>query len=136
MIDDGTQENGIGLTAGGAFIWLNRFTPTASYPFSLETVSLIFDTYTPVGSAMQLVIYEDTDGNPANGATFKYAQNVTVLNNNGTTWNEYTLTTPVQLDGPSGDVLLRWSTAALPPAGQYPATIDQSSTLQRRSWVG
>ena len=137
VIDDGTAENSIGLTAGGDFIWLNRFTPAASsYPFTLNSVSLIFPDTTPNSSAMELVVYEDADGNPANGATFKYSQNVTVLNNDGTTWNVYNLTTPVQLNGPAGDVLIGVVNRGATAAGQYPASIDQSSTLQRRSWIG
>ena len=65
-------------------IWLNRFTPTASYPFSLEKVSLIFDTYTPVGSAMQLICQcsRTADGNPADGDAQELTETATMLTDN------------------------------------------------------
>ena len=137
-VDDGSAENSIGLTAGGQFLWLNRFTPAAgSYPFTLDQVSVLFPTTTPTGSSMQIVIWEDKDGdgNPGTGAHFLYSQDVTVQTNDGATWNVYNLTTPVLLTGP-GDVLIGLVNRGASLAGQYPASIDQNSTLQRRSWIG
>ena len=41
-MDDGTPEDSIGLTAGGEFVWLNRFTPAPSdFPFTLTEIQLL-----------------------------------------------------------------------------------------------
>lgn len=137
-VDDGTAEDSIGLTAGGQFLWLNRFTPDpADFPFVIDEISLLMNNATAVGANLELVIWEDTDGDgdPATNANFLYAENVTVQYNNMTTWNVYTLATPVGISGP-GDVLVgvvnRSGASGLL---DYPAAIDQGAT-QRRSWVG
>lgn len=142
VIDDGSMENSVGVnssTAAFQFIWLNRFTPApASFPFLLDTVSVIWPTgQVAPGNAMQIVVYEDTDGdgNPSN-ANLVYAQDVTVQTANDA-WNNYTLTTPVALNGP-GDVLIgfidRFVTSGV-TAPNYPAALDETSSAGR-SWVG
>jgi hypothetical protein len=75
ILDDGTRENALGLTNGGQFIWLNRFTPDpADFPFSLTEVQILFGqgVGVNVGELVDIYIYEDTDGdgNPGTGANF------------------------------------------------------------------
>jgi len=136
-VDDGTAEDSIGLTAGGQFLWLNRFTPNpADFPFHLDQVSIIFNDTVNVGDDIQLVIWQDADGDPSNGAVFVYAENATVLNNDFATWNNYQLAISPVFFGP-GDVLVgvvnRSGASGL---SDYPAAVDQSSTSQQRSWIG
>jgi hypothetical protein len=134
-LDDNSYDNALGLTAGGSFVWFNRFTPNpADFPFVLDQISLIFFTAVPVGSDMEILVYSDPDGNPANGATFLYSQNVTVQTSDAATWNNYTLTTPVPCNGP-GDVLIAVVNRGATGVGQYPAAMDQTSSAGR-SWVG
>jgi hypothetical protein len=138
VLDDGSAEDSIGLTSGGQFVWLNRFTPTPdTFPFVLDQISLLFGDATTVGDDMQLVVWEDTDGDgdPGTGANFLYSQNVTVQYNDYVTWNVYPLTSPVELFGP-GDVLI----GVVNRSGyvgylDYPAAIDMTAS-QGRSWVG
>ena len=63
--------------------------------------------------------------------------NVTIQNVDGTTWDNYTLGTPLLLGGP-GDVLIgainRWVNSCVTPS-QWPANIDQTAS-QGRSWIG
>jgi hypothetical protein len=132
-VDDGIPEDSIGLGSGGQFVWFNRFTPNpADFPFLLDQISVIFNTTVSVGSNMELLVYEDPDGDPNNGATFLYSQNVTVLHNDFSTWNNYTLTTPVLCAGP-GDVLV--GLVNRDGLADYPAAIDETAS-QGRSWIG
>jgi hypothetical protein len=141
VLDDGSMEDSVGVNSSAAafqFIWLNRFTPApSSFPFMLDTVSVFWPTgQVATGNAMQIVVYEDTDGdgNPQNAALL-YAQDVTVQTVGA--WNDYALTTPVALIGP-GDVLIGFidrfvNSGVTPP--NYPAALDETSSVAR-SWVG
>ncbi len=137
VLDDGTSEDAIGLTSGEAFVWFNRFTPDPSdFPFTLDQISLIFRDSANVGDELQLVIWEDTDGDgdPGTGAALLYAANTVVEHNDGTTWNNYALTPPVMLAGP-GDVLIGVVNRSGAAGGTHPASIDTTAS-QGRSWVG
>ena len=138
ILDDGSAEDSIGLSSGGQFVWLNRFSPNLdAFPFNLEQVSLLFNSTTNIGDQMELVIWEDTDGdgNPGTGASFLFSQNVTVQYNDLLTWNNYTLTQPVLLTGP-GDVLIGVvNRSGYSGYSDYPAVIDTTSS-QNRSWIG
>jgi len=135
VVDDGSAEDAIGLTAGGQFIWLNRFTPDPSeFPFTLDQVWMLFRDSANLGEAIELVIWEDTDGdgNPGTGANFRSAEYVTVQANDNTTWSIYNLNSPVFFTGP-GDVVI--GAVNRDAAGPYPAAIDTTAS-QGRSWVG
>ena len=138
FVDDGVAEDSIGLTGGGTFVWLNRFTPNAGdFPFLLDQVSVIFNNTVAVGDNMELVIWADTDGDgdPGTGATFLYSENVTVQNNDFATWNNYTLASPVLCAGP-GDVLVGLvNRSGFAGYSDYPAAIDETAS-QGRSWIG
>lgn len=142
-LDDNSAENFIGLNDGVygyQFIWLNRFTPSvAEFPFTLNEISVIMGvTGVAVGDPIDLVVYEDTDGDgdPSN-ATWLATYNVTVQYNDGTTWNNYTLSSPLALSGP-GDVLIgvinRYQVSGV-ELTDFPAALDQTAS-QLRSWVG
>ncbi len=142
-VDDNSLDNSVGVNSSSAayqFIWLNRFTPSASdYPFQLEQISVIWPTgQAAVGDSIELVVYADTDGDgdPSN-ATYLRSYNVTVQVADSATWNDYTLTPSVLLTGP-GDVLIgvidRFVSSGS-TAPNYPAGIDETSS-QGRSWLG
>jgi hypothetical protein len=145
VLDDGSHEDNLGLVDSGAgvsyqFIWLNRFTPAAGeFPFNLEQIQVLFDGSggVSVGDDIDLVVYQDSDGNPANGASLLRVINETVKADDGVTWSVYNLASPVLVSGP-GDVLIavinRYVVDGVSPLS-YPASIDQSSD-QSRSWVG
>jgi uncharacterized repeat protein (TIGR01451 family) len=140
MVDDGSAENALGLTNGGQFLWLNRFTPApGDYPFNLEEVWLLFRSQDGinVGELVDVYIYQDADGNPANGATHVASfNNLAVQSITGTTWSVYDLAAPVTLSGP-GDVLIAVvNRTAGVAAGTFPAAMDQTPPSQQRSWVG
>ena len=145
VLDDGSYEDSMGLVDTGLgvsyqFIWLNRFTPGAGeFPFNLEQIQVLFDGLSGVhtGDTIDLAVYQDSDGNPANGATLLRVINETVKADDGVTWSVYNLVSPVLISGP-GDVLIavinRYVVDGVSPVS-YPAAIDQSSN-QNRSWSG
>ncbi|MFZ2358384.1 MAG: S8 family serine peptidase [Anaerolineae bacterium] len=143
IVDDGGGENAIGLTNGGQFLWLNRFTPGAgNFPLQLQQVDVMFGYPAGgaggvnVGELVDIYLYEDADGNPANGATFKGSLlNQAVEAVNGTTFSTYPLPAPVTFNGP-GDVLIAVvNRTAGVAAGTFVAALDQTAT-QGRSWIG
>jgi uncharacterized repeat protein (TIGR01451 family) len=103
----------------------------------LDEIQVYFDTTggASVGDAIDLVVYEDPDGNPANGATLLATYPVTVQAIGG--WNTYSIA-PVTIMPASGDVLIgvidRFVTSGVTPS-IYPAAIDATSSAGR-SWVG
>ncbi len=135
VIDDGVNENNIGISGTREFIFLNRFTPAAvDYPFYLSQVQVYFDStgLAQVGDAIQLVVYQDADGDPTNGATLLgvFDQTVLAVDN----WNTYNLPSPVLATGP-GDVLIGVIALKVPGSSYWPAALDQT-TSQQRSWAG
>lgn len=141
ILDDGSRDDALGLTAGGQFVWFNRFTPSpADYPFTLNEVQILFGAGVGVnvGELVDIYIYEDTDGDgdPATGATFLGSQlNATVQAVDDATWSVYALDTPVVFNDP-GDVLIAVvnRTAGI-GAGTYVAAMDMT-TSNGRSWIG
>jgi uncharacterized repeat protein (TIGR01451 family) len=138
ILDDGSSDNALGLTAGGQFIWLNRFTPDPGlFPFTLHEVQHYFYSGqgVAVGDVFDIYIYEDTDGDgdPGTGAVFLGdIQDVTAQAMDA--WSVWPLATPVVLNGP-GDVLIAAVNRTTVVAGTYPATMDQTAS-QGRSWLG
>ena len=142
-LDDGSVENDVGINDGTndyQFIWLNRFTPDAAdFPFTLDQIQVFFDSGTGVnvGDEIDLVVYQDSDGDPTNGATWLATYNVTVQAADGVTWSVYDLPSPLYVSGP-GDVLIgainRYTVSGAPPK-TYPAAIDTGAS-QQRSWIG
>lgn len=147
VLDDGSPENFIGVTDttyAYQFIWLNRFTPEASeFPFTLDQIQVMFyddvsGTYNVnVGDAIDLLVYQDADGNPANGATLLATFHDTVKVIDGSTWSVYNLSSPVLINGP-GDVLIgvinRYVNDGV-TLKSYPASLDTISG-NSRSWIG
>jgi hypothetical protein len=134
-LDDGTADTSVGLNSGGQIIWLNRFSP-ASFPITISQVNMMFDTGTTIGDSIQLVFFEDTDGDADfSDAVYKGGQTVAIQHNDNATWNEFVLSTPVVFNGP-GDVLV----GAVNRSGasgyeDFSASIDQS-TSAGRSYIG
>jgi hypothetical protein len=142
-VDDNSADNSIGIndsTSSYQFIWANRFTPNpGDFPFSLDQISVVLASgYAPVGGALELGVWADTDGDgdPSN-ATLLATFPVTVVVADGATWNNYALSSPVACTGP-GDVIVgiinRYTVSGVDPVS-YPASVDETAS-QGRSWVG
>lgn len=139
VLDDDSSEGVVGVAGQTArqFLWFNRFTPGG--PAVLEEVWVLF---TPgpnmaVGNAIQLAVYSDVDGNPANGAVLLASFNETIQALDGNTFSVYPLAVPVPFDG-AGDLLIgvipRFIVSGVTSPTQ-PASIDTTAS-QGRSWLG
>jgi len=134
IIDDGSAEDAIGLTSGGEFIWVNRFTPAEDqFPFTLTRVETWWLDNVNATDKFRIVIYQNTTGSsdPGSGAEFLYQQDVTATASE--TWVSYDLDEPVIFEGP-GDVIIGIVNLET-RAGIYPATLDENSA-KGRSWIG
>jgi hypothetical protein len=143
ILDDGVGENAVGLTGGAQFLWFNRFTPNSfNFPITIDTVDVMYGYPGStgginVGELVDIYLYEDADGNPANGADHVASlHDQAVQAVDGVTWSTYTFTTPVTFNGP-GDILIAVvNRTAGVTASTFPAVIDQTPPSQQRSWIG
>jgi subtilisin family serine protease len=143
VLDDGTSESSVGLIGNNLdyqFIWLNRFTPQpADFPFAINQIQVFFDKLKGVyfDDPIDLVVYQDTDGDPSNGGVLLATFHEKVKAADGVTWSVYDLPSPVLITGP-GDVLIgvinRYAQSGVSPAS-YPATLD-TDVPKQRSWIG
>jgi|CXWL01.1.fsa_nt_gi hypothetical protein len=136
VVDDDAAEGTVGVAGATArqFLWFNRFTPGGS--FDLEETWVLFPAgdNMAAGAAVQLAIYQDADGNPANGATLLATFDEVIQAVDGNTFSIYS--TPVSFDG-LGDLLIgvvpRFIVSGVTTA-TGPAAIDTGAS-QGRSWL-
>ncbi|MBO9663637.1 S8 family serine peptidase [Dokdonella sp.] len=131
-----------GTLRGSTFVWLNRFTPSATdYPFTLDSVQTLFRGVgatgricAAVGDRFDVYVYRDDDHDPRNGATLLATlPNVAVSAPLGTLQSIPLPNGGVRIDGP-GDVLiaLYWHGST----GTAPATFPLVGATRQRSWIG
>jgi len=140
LLDDNTDEGAFGVTAGVSaqqFMWFNRFTVPAG-GYSLQQIWVLFPSSPniTVGAPLELAVYADPDGNPANGATLLRTINVTVQAADDLNFSIYDLGQQ-SVNLPQGDVLVgvipRFIVSGTTPPTN-PATVDTTAS-QGRSWV-
>ncbi|MBL8299594.1 MAG: hypothetical protein JNN30_14755 [Rhodanobacteraceae bacterium] len=142
VLDDNTQEGAFGFVSGAGaaqFLWFNRFTvPNAVLPLRLDQVWVLFPAGANMaaGNAVQVVVYQDSDSDPSNGASLLTQFNTTVQAADGTTFSIYNLATPLQLMQP-GDLLIgvipRFITTGQ-TSPTSPAAVDNTASAGR-SWI-
>ncbi len=139
VLDDDAVNGdfGVGGATARQFLWFNRFAVPG--PFLLSQVWVLFGPgpNMAVGNAVQLAIYHDPDGNPANGADLLATFNQTIQAIDGTTFSVYDLNPPVEIIQDGGDVLIgvvsRFVVSGV-TSPTTPAALD-STTSQQRSWI-
>lgn len=135
VYDDGTFENGIGLTAGGPMVWANQFTVEAGLE-SITGAGIAFDAGAALTTAapFTVVLWSDPngDGSPVD-ATILASVNVGVPANWATeAYTNFSFAAPVNLTvGQNFFLGISMNHAA----GTFPAAIDQTSTAGK-SWIG
>ncbi|MCP4289307.1 MAG: hypothetical protein GY792_33615, partial [Gammaproteobacteria bacterium] len=134
-LDDGTNENNIGIGGGTELIWLNYFSLDASnFPFVLDEMRVYFPGAdgVAIGDNVELVVYSDDDGDPSNGATWlaSYPTTIQVLDD----WNVYPLAVPVDFSTPT-HIFLGVLGMEVPGSSYFPAALD-ATVSQGRSWLG
>lgn len=136
-LDDGSAESAIGWDLAWEFVFLNRFTPGPSqFPLQITQIQVYFKSSfgVAIGDNIMLVVYEDADSNPANGATLLYSCPTTIQALDA--WNVHNIAAnpPLVVEGP-GDILVGVIALEAPETGYFPAAIDQT-TSEQRSWIG
>lgn len=141
VLDDAVSEDGRGYLFGSnalQFLWFNRFTPT-EFPFALERVNVQWiaeGSGSAIGDAIDVYIWEDADGNPANGAEFRGSTSGVVQATNGD-FSTYLLNPPILFCNPA-DVLIGVvdrSVISYTTGPKWPARYDANSVTSDRSWI-
>jgi len=144
VIDDGVAEGVFGFSGANArqFLWLNRFANPGR--FSLEEIWVLIPSGTnaSVGEALQLVVYLDPDGDPANGAQLLGTYDVTIQAVDGATFSIFPLSPRIAIaDG--GDILIgavnRYFQTGVDPPPTQPAALDTTASQNRSYfalWAG
>ncbi len=144
VVDDDNAEGVFGLSGGEArqFLWFNQFANPG--PFVLEEIWVLFpDTAdVPPGGSIDLVVYLDPDGDPANGAQLLATFSETIQSVTGDDFSVYPLSSPVTIADP-GDVLIgvinRYFTQGVTPPPTFPAALDITASQDRSFfalWTG
>jgi hypothetical protein len=135
MIDDGTAEDSVGLTAGGALICLNSFPIEGGNSF-FTSISIAWGT--PAfpdpsldGLPYTAVLWDDPngDGSPTDAVVVATADGV--ISDQGTDTFLISDITPTLLTTANFFVGFIINHAA----GQFPAAFDETAPLPNRSWV-
>lgn len=139
-LDDGSREADFGVSDVNAsqFLWFNRFAAPQG-GIDLDEVQVLFPSGPEVvpGAAVQLVIFSDDDGDPANGADLLIAVDETIQVADGVTFSTYLLDPPIRIPSGTPDILIgvvnRFVVSGVSPPSR-PAALDTSSSAGR-SWL-
>lgn len=134
-IDDGTAENGVGLTNGGSFIALNSFAVTPGNNI-ITSISIAFGTPlfpepTLNGLAYTAVLWSDPNGDGSPTDAVVLASQSGVVSGASTNTFDVSLITPTVVLTPNFFV----GFAITHVAGQHPAAFDQTAPLPNRSYI-
>ncbi len=138
VLDDDQAEGVFGFGGANArqFLWFQRFSSPG--PFVLGEVWVLFPSGmdVPPGGPVELAVYLDPDGDPANGATLLAAWDDVVQAADGDTFSVYPLPSELQILE-AGDVLIgavsRFFVTGVDPPPTRPAARDTSAG-QGRAW--
>jgi hypothetical protein len=135
VLDDDNAEGVFGLTGATSrqFLWFNQFTNPGQ--FVLREIWVLFPGPgdVPLGGDIELVVYLDPDGDPANGAELLGTFPEVIQATDGSNFSVYTLPVPLRIaDG--GNVLIgvvnRYFTPGTPPP-TLPAALDTTASQDR-----
>jgi len=135
LIDDGTAEDSVGLTAGGNLLVLNEF-PVSGGNNVITSISCAFGTPlfpdpTLNGLPYTAVLWSDPNGDGSPTDAVVLAQVNGVVSNAGT---DTFVTTPI---APTMVTTTNFFVGFVinHVAGQFPAAFDESAPIPNRSWV-
>ena len=135
MIDDGTAEDSVGLTAGGNLLVLNSF-PVSGGNNTITSISIAFGTPlfpdpTLNGLPYTAVLWSDPNGDGSPTDAVVLAQANGVVSQAGTDTFITTAIPPTMVTTTNFFVGLLINHIA----GQFPAAFDESAPIPNRSWV-
>ena len=134
VLDDNTADAAVGVFGATSrqFLWFNRFT---AGNVDLSEIWVFFPSGQGVsaGDDIQLVVYQDGDGDPTNGADLLLSVDTTVQVADGVNFSIYSIT-PTQISGDAlvGVVPRFIQSGVTPPVS--PAALDTGAS-QGRSYL-
>jgi hypothetical protein len=143
MIDDGTAEDAVGFGDGLSNIeslWFNQFAVIPGQT-TITTVSIAWGT--PAfpdpslnGEPITAAVWSDPngDGNPSDAVLLGSVAG-TIQSQGTDTFINYTFSPPVTLPAGATSFFVGDMTPAHSGFEQFPAALDENSTLHRQSWV-
>ena len=128
--DDGTHEDGLGLTNGGYVAWMSHFTIEAGAE-TIIAISLAWGVVSD-GTPTSVYLWDDPngDGDPTDGAVLASATTA-VADSDTDVFT--TLDIPETFVGPAGTSFFVGAIIHH-AAGEYPASLDQTAP-QGQSWI-
>jgi len=139
IVDDDQPDGAFGVTLSGfahQFMWFNRFTPPVS-PLLLNEIWVLFPSGANMveGSEVEVFVYLDPDGDPANGADLITSFTDVIQSVEGNAFSIYPINPPLFVD--EGDVFVgvvnRFVESGV-TSPTLPAAIDTTSSVGR-SWI-
>ena len=135
MIDDGTAEDSIGLTAGGTFVSCNSF-PVTGGNNVITSISIAWGTPafpdpTLNGLAYTAVLWSDPNGDGSPTDAVVLAQAPGVISQQGTDTFITSVIPPTMVTTPNFFV----GFLVTHTAGQFPAAFDESAPIPNRSFI-
>ena len=135
VIDDGTAEDSVGLTAGGTFVSCNEF-PVSGGNNVITSISIAWGTPafpdpTLNGLTYTAVLWSDPNGDGSPTDAVVLAQAPGVISQAGTDTFITTTIPPTMVTTANFFVGFLITSNA----GQFPAAFDESNPLPNRSWV-
>jgi hypothetical protein len=135
MIDDGTAEDSIGLTAGGTFVSCNSFPVTGGNnvitSISIAWGTPLFPDPTLNGLPYTAVLWSDPNGDGSPTDAVVLAQANGVISQQGTDTFITTAIPPTMVTTANFFV----GFLITHTAGQFPAAFDESAPIPNRSWI-
>jgi len=131
QLDDGVAENSIGLTSGGNFVWLTKFTVQANKTLITNIRAAFGTPLTITGLPATAYLWSDPngDGSPADAQVLASAVGVAVGNTgvpiNAPTFVDFNIPDTNRPVGSNFFIGISMNHLA----GQFPAAIDQTAPL-------
>ena len=130
-VDDGTEENTLGLISPGDLVWLNKFTAMQDGEV-IDGIDLCWGRVEE-GTLTDLAVWLDpsNDGDPTDAVLVRLVEDIPAQNTNTSELN--TIAIPPTFVGDTGDVF--FVGAHLVHANnEYPACVDLTPPSRRSSW--
>lgn len=139
VLDDDSAEGALGIAGATArqFLWFQQFSDGPN-DIDLAEIWVLFpnDAQIAPGAPIQIVVYQDNDADPTNGATLLLALDEVVQVADDATFSIYPLPAPLEIRGAANvlvGVVSRYVTSGATPPTQ-PAALDTTASAMH-AWI-
>ncbi len=128
QVDDGSRETAVAFGGTNPIYYVNRLTPTGTYPFTVTAVSVFIPPSVPIGTTLTILV----GTNPSGSATLEPMTFQTV-NAQTTGINQFLTVAVPNVSITSGDFVVGF--AHVPQDGVFPLAVDTTPTNKNRSFT-